>query len=149
MSVEKYQIQKAMPKHCKEIMAIAKDGQVFNYWLVYAFLVFLGWTLVMLDKQGKVMGYTCFAPIPFSRVTFTIQAAFKPEHRNKGLGTHLLDFTCHFLRVTHNSHKLYAHTLKPRVFRFLKRMGWESVGEGLGLFFVKKSLISSSDRPPE
>jgi GNAT superfamily N-acetyltransferase len=72
-----------------------------------------------------------------------------PEHRNKGLGSSLLDRTCEYIRKAHDTHTIYAHTLKPRVFRLLKRMGWESTGKVPGIFFVKKSLASLSSGPPE
>jgi GNAT superfamily N-acetyltransferase len=139
--MNEYQIRRATPKHCKSIIAIAKEGQLFNYtFLLYATLIALGWAYVVLDRKGKVVGYSCYALIPFSKKAFSIQSAFTKECRGKGFGTKLLGFICKEVQRIHRTDTIYAHILKPRVLKLINKLGWKSIASVLGIFLVKKKI---------
>jgi GNAT superfamily N-acetyltransferase len=134
------QIVKATPKHCKRIVELAKEGEIFNYTLLfYSLLIALGWIYVVLDDDNSVIAYTCYAVIPVFKAAFSFQTAVAAEHRSKKIGSELIDFTYDLLKKQ-GVKTIYAHCLKPRVVRLMERLGWEVMIKVMEVAFVRKKI---------
>ncbi len=133
-------IVKATPKHCKRIVELAKEGELFNYTLLfYSLLLTLGWLYIAVDDEA-VIGYVCFVVIPGARIAFNLQICIDKEHRSKNIGADLLSFMEKTLKEKHKVKTVYAHCLKPRVVKLLQRLKWEVILNILEVAFVQKEL---------
>jgi GNAT superfamily N-acetyltransferase len=134
-------IKRGTPKHCKKIIQLAKQGDLFNYThMFYSLLIMLGWLYVAVNENDEVIAYSCYAIVPVTGLAFSFQTAVDPNYRNMNIGA---DFLAHLeviLKKRHGVQTLFAHCLKPRVVKYLQRKKWEVVFNILRVALVKKQL---------
>jgi ribosomal protein S18 acetylase RimI-like enzyme len=86
---------------------------------------------LLAEQEGKLVGYTCFDRVPFSRVSFDLYwIAVLPACRGTGLGTELLQRTAKFAAAKHGT-QIFAETSSRAPYAaaraFYERCGFETV----------------------
>jgi len=131
---------RATPKHCKDIIKLAKEGNILNYGtMFYSILMAFSWIYVVIGEDDQVIAYTCYAIIPGSNSAFSFQTAVAPKYRSKKIGR---EFLAHIEGILKKQQitTLYAHCLKPRVVNLMKKLNWKVVIKVLKIALVKKKI---------
>ncbi|HVY51479.1 MAG TPA: GNAT family N-acetyltransferase, partial [Devosia sp.] len=86
---------------------------------------------LLAEADGRLVGYTCFDRIPFSRVSFDLYwIAVLPERRGTGLAGELMQRTAKFVRLKRGT-QIFAETSSRPAYAparaFYERYGFETV----------------------
>jgi ribosomal protein S18 acetylase RimI-like enzyme len=84
---------------------------------------------LLAEAEGRLVGYTCFDRVPFSKVSFDLYwIAVRPEHRGSGLAHELMQRTAKFVRGKRGT-QIFAETSSREPYAaaraFYRRAGFD------------------------
>jgi len=136
-----YETRPAKPEELTAIINIVKKCKLWMYpCALYRKLIRKKRILVLVDKvKEKVVGFLSYIKLPLAKAGFLMQIGLRPNCRERGLGSKLLDRFIKRLK-RQDVDEIYAHTLRSKAAAWFKKRGWSIKMKVMNLRFMKLKL---------